>query len=133
MTERPCLSRYYFTDGTSVGCERGEHPLPAPKPEEHLCEVTLRWKGERGGDVPVTVWVAETWSAHGEATTVLGVYATREGAFRALKALENMTVYVDDHGDVQARPKREPAWQWPPRRPYVPVKWGHAFPREVQE
>ena len=102
------------------------------------------------------VWVAETWNAYGEGQSVLGAYATREAAFRALKALENMTVYVDDSGNVAARPRDEhpnkPRFvpcnhpEGPQNCPcggrghrpypapaYIPVKWGHAFPVKVHD
>lgn len=47
-----CPSRYFFADGSSIGCERGSHDDPGdPKPDEHLCRVTHRWTGERGGEV----------------------------------------------------------------------------------
>lgn len=101
------------------------------------------------------VWVAETWEAHGEGHSILGVYATREAAFTAFKALENMTVYVDVDGDVRARPRNESPKpvQFVPcnhpagpqncpcggrgHRPYppfpaVPVRWGHARAMRVQ-
>jgi len=46
-----CPARYYFPDGSSAGCERFVHVgTDQPKPDEHLCGVTLRWAGERGGD-----------------------------------------------------------------------------------
>jgi hypothetical protein len=53
------------------------------------------------------VWVAETWEAHGYGHCVHGVYGSREAAFEALKALPNMTVYVDAAGNVQGRPRKE--------------------------
>lgn len=65
------------------------------------------------------VWVAETWHAHGEGCCVHGVYASREAAFEDLKKLPNMTVYVNEHGNVVGRPKRE--WDWSQR-------WSELFP-----
>ena len=41
------------------------------------------------------VWVAMTWKAHGDEEYVHGVFGSREAAFESLKALPNMTVYVD--------------------------------------
>ena len=81
---------------------------------------------------PAEVWVAETWNAHGYDQMVLGVYASREAAFRALKERPNMTVYTDDSGHVKARPCREPSFSERMTYPYLPVKWGRAFPKQVQ-
>ena len=80
---------------------------------------------------PAEVWVAETWNAHGYDQIVLGVYASREAAFRALKERPNMTVYTDDSGHVKARPCREPSFN-DQVIAYLPVKWGRAFPVVVQ-
>lgn len=53
------------------------------------------------------VWVVETWEAHGYSHYIQGVYESREAAFEGLKDEPNMTVYVDDHGLLQGKPKRE--------------------------
>jgi hypothetical protein len=79
------------------------------------------------------VWVAETWKAHGYDHDVLGVYGSREAAFEALKAEPNMTVWVDEAGAVHGRPIREPAFSWPPRHAFMPVKWAQAMPMRVQD
>jgi len=79
------------------------------------------------------VWPVLIWNAHGEETDLLGVYATREDAFRAIKAQLNMTAYVDDMGYVRGRPKRE-------RRPeeffngriYLPERWACGSAEKVQ-
>jgi hypothetical protein len=79
------------------------------------------------------VWPVLIWNAHGEETYLLGVYATREDAFRALKAQPNMTAYVDDKGYVRGRPKRE-------RRPeeffdghtYLPERWACGSAEKVR-
>ena len=43
--------------------------------------------------------------AHGDEMDVHGVFESREAAFESLKALPNMTVYVDEHGfNVVSRP-----------------------------
>lgn len=57
----------------------------------------------------LVVWPVLTHHGHGEGTMLLGVYATREDAFRAIKAEPDMTAYVDDNGHVCGRPKREGA------------------------
>lgn len=91
--------------------------------EIHLADLTIL--------PPAEVWVAETWNAHGYDHTVLGVYAGREAAFRALKELPNMAVYVDEHGHVRGRPKREPSFNEQVIMP-IPVQWGRAWPAKVQ-
>jgi hypothetical protein len=42
-----------------------------------------------------------------------------------------MTAYLDEDGHVKARPKREPSYNEQVIA-YVPVKWGRAYPAEVQ-
>ena len=51
------------------------------------------------------VWVAETWGAHGYGHDVLGLYDSREAAFEGLKAVPDMTVYVDERGHLAGRPQ----------------------------
>lgn len=68
------------------------------------------------------VWVAETWHAHGEAQRVEGVYDSREAAFEGLKAVPDMTVYVDERGHLVGRPRHE--------REYL-ARWGKARPMPV--
>jgi len=82
------------------------------------------------------VWVALTWSAHGEGTAVQGVYESREAAFECLKGEPNMTVYVGEDGFVHGRPKVErlvrewPRWGWGVK--WVPEKWAVATPEKVR-
>jgi hypothetical protein len=84
------------------------------------------------------IWVAETWKAHGYDRTVYGLYDSREGAFEALKALPNMTVWVDrHHGKLHGRPRKvrqrlavPSAGTWD-RHP-LPERWAIAQPMEVQ-
>lgn len=80
------------------------------------------------------VWVAQTWKAHGDETDVHGVFESREAAFESLKALPNMTVYVDEHGNVAGRPvkQQEPGERRWGRGPYVPERWASAEPYKVQ-
>ena len=80
------------------------------------------------------VWVAMTWKAHGDEETVYGVFDSREAAFESLKALPNMTVYVDEHGQVAGRPRKEqePGAFLRRRGPYVPEYWASAAPYKVQ-
>jgi hypothetical protein len=80
------------------------------------------------------VWVALTWEAHGYGTRVFGAYGSREAAFEALKALPNMTVYVDAAGEVRGRPRKERSpgmslryWMNQP-----PERWAHARPVKVE-
>lgn len=69
------------------------------------------------------VWVAETWRAHGYGRGVLGVYSSREAAFEALKAQPGMTAWVDEHGNVHARPRDEDRFG---------AEWGLASPWRVR-
>lgn len=79
------------------------------------------------------VWVALTWKAHGYEEDIHGVFDSREAAFESLKALPNMTVYVDEQGNVAGRPRKE---QEPGALlrggPYVPEYWASAAPYKVQ-
>ena len=80
------------------------------------------------------VWVALTWKAHGYEEDIHGVFDSREAAFESLKALPNMTVYTDEHGNVAGRPvkQREPGEILRRRSPYVPERWASAEPYTVQ-
>ena len=80
------------------------------------------------------VWVALTWKAHGYEEDIHGVFDSREAAFESLKALPNMTVYVDEHGHVAGRPakRQEPGELLRRRGPYVPEYWASAAPYTVQ-
>lgn len=79
------------------------------------------------------VWVALTWKAHGYEEDIHGVFDSREAAFESLKALPNMAVYVDEHGNVAGRPRKERDYTRPLRRgPYVPEYWASAAPYKVQ-
>lgn len=70
------------------------------------------------------VWVAVTWEAHGEATGVQGVYASREAAWDGLKG-EVETLYVDGDGCLQGKPRDEDRYRWDRR-------WASAEPMKVQ-
>jgi hypothetical protein len=74
------------------------------------------------------VWVVETHRGHGESARVHGVYVSREAAWDALKELPNMTVYVDDDGRLQGRPKNE-SWQNPNRL----WAWGHPMRMQARK
>jgi len=78
------------------------------------------------------VWVATTWSAHGEDSGVHGVFDSREAAFESLKALPNMTAYTDSAGNVRGRPKKERDWSLGLRQGWIPEKWAIAEPVKVQ-
>lgn len=80
------------------------------------------------------VWVAQTWKAHGYDMDIHGVFDSREAAFESLKALPNMTVYVNEHGNVAGRPskRQEPGEVLRRRGPYVPEYWASAEPFKVQ-
>lgn len=52
LDDDECPARYCFPDGSSVGCQRFVHVgTDQPKPDEHLCEVTFRWTGDRSPEV----------------------------------------------------------------------------------
>ena len=91
----------------------------------------MEWLGARPWTpAPVSAAGLEAWpvlihSGHGENTTLLGVYADREAAFRALKAEPNMTAYVDERGHLRGRPARET-----PRLGFG--KWAHGWPVKVE-
>ena len=83
--------------------------------------------------------MAETWEAHGYSHDVHGVYDSRGAAFEALKAMPNMTVYVDAAGEVQGRPRKERdigraigEWSLGGVPSWFPVRWAHAHPMEVE-
>lgn len=71
------------------------------------------------------VWPVLIHSGHGENTMLLGVYASREAAFRAVKAEPNMSAYVDDKGHLRGRPAHEA-----PR--LGSGRWAHGWPVKVQ-
>ena len=86
-----------------------------------------RYRKAGGFLVPVSaagleVWPVLTWQAHGDEMGLLGVYASREAAFRALKAAENMAVWVDDRGHLRGHPRRETAF----------ARWAHGWPAKVE-
>lgn len=89
---------------------------------------------ENGADdaAGIEVWPVLTWKAHGEEGGLLGVYATREAAFRAVKAEPNMTAYVDDRGDVRGRPVKERTGGELLRGPWIPEYWAHGYPVKLQ-
>ena len=79
------------------------------------------------------VWPVLIHDGHGEGTDLLGVYATREDAFRAIKAQPNMTAYVDDKGEVHGRPVRErTGGELLSGRSWFPVRWAHGSAEKVQ-
>lgn len=80
------------------------------------------------------VWVAETWRLYGEDRCVRGLYDSREAAFEALRALPNMTVYTDGHGQVRGRPRKvhEPGTFVRGGVQWVPEEWAIAHPMRVQ-
>lgn len=78
------------------------------------------------------VWVAEVWKAHGYSHGVHAVYGSREAAFEALRAMPNMTVYVDAAGEVRGRPRKE---RVPGAGAYLsapPEWWAHAHPMMIE-
>lgn len=77
----------------------------------------------------LTVWVVETHSGHGEDADVLGVYRSREAAWDAIKALPDVTAYMDGNGNVRGRPKNEGRPNSVMRPRYY--AWGH--PMTVQD
>lgn len=71
------------------------------------------------------VWVAHGHCGWGEEARVVGLYDSREAAFEGLKKRPNMTVYVDDQGRVQGRPKKQDGL-------YFERMWATAWPMTVQ-
>ncbi len=75
------------------------------------------------------VWVAEVWQAHGYGHGVHAVYGSREAAFEALRAMPNMTVYVDAAGEVRGRPRVERGRS---AEAHLPEWWAHAHPMMIE-